>query len=141
MDIAGFAAVGLYAGLNTLILLWIALATGRLRQRTGIYIGDGGNMHLVRILRGHANALETIPVVLILMLLMAAFAAPAWVIHLFGIALTVGRFFHAMHFIAADAPGWQRRIGAGLSLLVALLAALGVIGHAIWLMAAPTAGG
>lgn len=134
MDVTGFATVGIYAGLNTLVLLWITVATGRLRRRTGIYLGDGGNPHLVRILRGHANAIEAVPIALILMLLMAAFGTPAWVIHLFGIALTVGRVLHAAHFIAADAPGWQRMIGAGLSLLVVALAALGVLGHAISLL-------
>lgn len=134
MDVAAFATVGIYAGLNALVLLWIAVATGRLRQRTRIFIGDGGNQHMIRILRGHANALETIPIALILMLLMAAFGTPTWVLHLFGIALTVGRVLHAMHFIAEDAPGWQRALGALLSMLVVAIAALGVIGHAIALL-------
>ena len=137
MDVGGIAAVGLYAGLNGLILLWIAVATGRLRGRYKIWIGDGGHPHMIRILRGHANAIETIPIVLILMILMAAFATPIWVIHLFGIALTVGRVCHALHFIAADAPKWQRQVGAGLSMLVLLLAAVGVLGHAVWLLLSP----
>jgi len=128
------AAVGLYAGLNALILIWISVSTSMLRNSLGIFVGDGGHPHLIRIMRGHANAIETVPVALILMLLMASLGAPAWVVHLFGIALTVGRVLHALHFIAEDAPRWQRFAGAGLSTLVLGLGAIGTIGHALWQM-------
>lgn len=134
MDIAGFAAVGLYAGLNTLVLLWITMATGRLRGKLKIFIGDGAHPHMIRIMRGHANAIETIPIALILMILMAVYGAPLFVIHIFGVALTLGRVLHAAHFIAADAPGWQRMAGASLSMLVLIVGGLGVLVHGVVLM-------
>ena len=134
MLVYALAIVGLYAGLNTLILLWIAASTGMLRRKYRINIGDGGHPHLIRILRGHANAMESVPMALILMLIMATMGAPLIVLHGFGIALTVGRVLHAMHFIAEDAPGWQRMIGATMSLGVLFFAALGVIGHAAVLL-------
>ncbi len=134
MLVYGLAIVGLYAGLNTLVLLWIAVSTGLLRGKYRIAIGDGGHPHLIRILRGHANAMETVPMALILMLIMATMGAPLMVLHGFGIALTVGRVLHAMHFIAQDAPRWQRQAGATLSLGVLFFAALGVIGHAVFLL-------
>ena len=58
-------------------------------------------------MRGHANAIETIPMALILLLLLALLGVPAWAIHLLGIALTVGRVLHALHF--------NRRRRAGLA--------------------------
>ncbi|MEE8439509.1 MAG: MAPEG family protein [Micropepsaceae bacterium] len=125
------AVVGLYAGLNTLILLWIAASTGKLRAKHKVSIGDGGVLHLTRILRGHANAMENVPMALILMLVMAGLQTPVFVLHGFGIVLTIGRFCHAMHFIKEDAPGWQRALGATTSMLVLGLGALGVIGHAV----------
>jgi uncharacterized membrane protein YecN with MAPEG domain len=125
------AVVGLYAGLNALILLWITGSTGLLRAKYNISIGDGGNRHMIRIMRGHANAIENVPIALILMIVMAIMGAPALALHGLGIALTVGRFLHALHFIQEDAPGWQRQIGATLSLLVVFLSALGVIGHSL----------
>jgi uncharacterized membrane protein YecN with MAPEG domain len=128
------AIVGLYAGLNTLILLWIAASTGQLRAKHKVFIGDGGVPHLTRILRGHANAMENVPMALILMLIMAGLHAPIYVLHGFGIVLTIGRFFHAMHFIKEDAPGWQRALGATTSLLLLAVGALGVIGHAAMLV-------
>jgi uncharacterized membrane protein YecN with MAPEG domain len=125
------AVVGLYAGLNALIMLWIGASTGMLRAKYKISIGDGGNLHMTRILRGHANAVENVPIALILMVIMSAMGAPALVLHGLGAALTIGRFFHAMHFIKEDAPGWQRGLGATLSILVVFLSAVGVAGHAL----------
>ena len=121
------AAVSLYAGLNALVLIGLAIQTGRIRQQVGVMTGDGGEPRLVRVMRGHANAIETIPVALILLLLLSLLGAPAWAIHALGLALTVGRVLHALHFAAADAPGWQRGAGAGLSLLVLLAGGLWAI--------------
>ncbi len=121
------AAVSLYAGLNALVLVWLAVQTGRVRQRVGVSIGDGGEPRLIRVMRGHANAVETIPTALILLLLLALLGAPAWAVHGLGLALTVGRVLHALHFAADDAPGWQRAAGAALSGLVLLAGALWAI--------------
>ena len=117
-------ALAIYAGLNTLILLWLAFQTGRVRQSEKILMGDGGNPRMIRIMRGHANAIEFIPMTLIALLVVALLGGPAWAIHGFGLLLTVGRFLHALHFTAADAPGWQRSAGTGLSILAMLGAAL-----------------
>ncbi|MFZ1682160.1 MAG: MAPEG family protein [Rhizobiaceae bacterium] len=125
------AIVGIYAALNTFILFWFDVATGKLRSKHKVSIGDGGVKHLVRILRGHANAIENMPMFFILLAIAAMLAAPNWLVHVLGVAFTVGRVLHAWHFIQEDAPGWQRGIGFGLSFLALLLAALGVLGHAI----------
>ena len=53
--------VALYAGLNGLILLWLAAAVSRIRLRTGIWLGDGGAPELVRAMRGLANFAEYVP--------------------------------------------------------------------------------
>ena len=127
------AAVALYAGLNALVLVWLSVQTGRIRQRAKVSIGDGGDPRLIRVMRGHANAIEIVPVALILLLLLALLDAPAWAMHALGLALTVGRVLHALHFTAADAPGWQRGVGFGLSALVLLVGAL-------WAIAAGLAG-
>jgi uncharacterized membrane protein YecN with MAPEG domain len=136
MNVAAFAAVGLYAALNTFILMWIAWRITRLRHRYKVWIGDGGNAHLLRAMRGHANAIENIPMALILMLVMAAMGAPLFVLHIFGVVLTAGRALHAWHFTEEDAPSWQRFAGSVSAELVLGLGALGVLGHALWMMAA-----
>lgn len=134
MNIQAFATVGIYAALNTFVLIWLAVATGQLRGRYKVLIGDGGVPHLVRVLRGHANAVENIPMMMVLMLVAAALGTPAFVLHLLGIVFTVGRVIHAWHFIQEQGAKWQRMVGFSLSFLSLLLAALGVLAHAVTLL-------
>ena len=94
-------------------------------------MGDGGNAVLIRAMRGQANFIEFAPMCLILLFAMAFLGAPAWVLHLFGIVLTVGRVLHGMHFTRPEAPGWQRSAGATLSFAALVFGAVGVIGHAL----------
>lgn len=115
------AALAFYAGMNALILFWLMAATGRTRSREKVMMGDGGSPRLIRVMRGHANAIEIVPVALILILLVALLGAPLWMVHGYGLILTLGRFFHALHFTAPDAPVWQRAAGA-LSSAILLVA-------------------
>ena len=114
---AAIGAVAVYAGLAILILIWLGVQTGRVRQAEKVYMGDGGNPRMIRIMRGHANALEFIPPTLIAMLLLALAGAPVLLIHLLGVLLIAGRFIHALHFVAANAPSWQRFAGTVFSFL------------------------
>ncbi|GGD07701.1 MAPEG family protein [Aureimonas glaciei] len=127
MTSSAVAALSLYAGLNALILFWLMVETGRTRMRERVAMGDGGNPRLIRVMRGHANAIEIVPVALILLLVLALLGAPAWAIHLLGLVLTLGRLFHAMHFIAADAPRWQRAAGALSSAVLLVVGGLWAI--------------
>ncbi len=131
MSTTSFAIVGLYTGLNALILLWISTVTSGLRGKYKVSVGDGGNKHLHRIMRGHANAVENIAILLLLMIIMAALGTPGYILHGFGLALTISRFFHAYHFIQEDAPRWQRFYSSVVTLIILLAAAAGVIGHSL----------
>lgn len=134
MNVQAFATVGIYAALNTIILMWLTTATGQLRRRYKVLIGDGGVPHMIRILRGHANAIENIPMMMVLLIIAAALGTPVYVLHLLGIVFTVGRAIHALHFIQEHGASWQRMAGFGLSFLALLLATLGVLGHALTLV-------
>ncbi len=128
---ASIAIIGLYAGLCALILLWISAKTSTLRQKYRVSVGDGGNKHLHRIMRGHSNAVENMSIILILLIIMAAMGSPSYVLHGFGAALVISRFFHAWHFIQEDAPRWQRFYSSVATLLIILTAAIGVITHSL----------
>ena len=153
MNQTAFAAVGIYAALNCFVLFWLVNATGQLRRRHKILIGDGGNAHLIRVMRGHANAAENMPIMLILLLVAAAMGAPVAAhsgrsaradaaaigtpvsaIHALGIAFTIGRVLHAQHFTLERAPQWQRSVGFMLGALSTLVAALGVLAYALVLV-------
>lgn len=130
------AAIGIYAALNMAILIWIVFATSKLRSKHKVWIGDGGVRHLIRILRGHANAAENMPMFFVLMVIAALLGMPALAAHGLGLAFTIGRALHAWHFIQEDAPAWQRGIGFGLSFLAQVVLLIGLLAHGVALMMA-----
>ena len=85
----------LYAALLALIFISLSVETIRLRRRFKISIGDGGNPHLLRAMRVHANFAEYVPLSLILLYFAEVMAAPVVLLHLLGIALLLGRVIHA----------------------------------------------
>jgi len=134
MNQSAIAAVGFYAALNVAILLWLALATSRLRRTYKVYVGDGEIPHLVRVMRGHANAVENMPMMMVLLLVAALLGTPVAVLHALGACFTVGRAIHAWHFIQERGKRWERFVGYTLGFLAMALAAIGVLGHAISIM-------
>ena len=133
--IPALSAVGIYTALNMAILLWIATETGRLRGKHKVSIGDGGVKHLIRIIRGHANAIENMPMFFIMLLVAALLGMPVVAAHVLGAVFTIGRGLHAWHFIQEDAPGWQRGGGFGLSFLAQVVLLIGLFGHGLWMLA------
>jgi len=123
-------AVGLYAGINLLILLVLAVNCSRGRLKYGISVGDDGNAEFLKVLRAHGNAVEYIPAMLVALSLIAAMGAPALVIHAIGGPFTFARIAHG-HGMTARGVSPGRRIGAGLSMLTFLLAALACIYYAL----------
>lgn len=129
------SAVGNYAALNMAILLWISVETGRLRGKHKVSIGDGGVKHLIRIIRGHANAIENMPMFFIMFIVAALIGMPLLAAHGLGLVFTIGRGLHAWHFIQEDAPAWQRGGGFMLSFLAQVVLLFGLLGHGLWTLA------
>lgn len=108
----------IYAALLTLLLLVLFLRVVRLRWVTKIGIGDGGHSGLTKAIRVHANFVETVPWVLILMMLQEQMHAnPLW-LHFYGSALILARLAHAwgLSHSAGTTPG--RAIGVLLTLIL-----------------------
>lgn len=125
-----FLAVAFYTGINGLILLTFAFRIVALRRARRIAFGDGGDAELIRLMRGQANFTECVPFALILLFLMALLGTPAWVIHLFGLPLTLARLLHASYFLRAGAPMRHRVLAAGTTFTVLGLASAGLVLHA-----------
>jgi uncharacterized protein len=129
-----FSIAALYAGLNGLILLILAIRVGRTRARTKILIGTGGNAELERAMRAHANAAEYIPMVLILIGALELSGANHVLVHGLGIALTLGRALHGWGLSHSSGLSFGRNVGVLLTMLAlgvgsiaAVCAGLGVI--------------
>lgn len=93
----------LYAAICALFIAAMVLHVATLRRRFRVGIGDGGERQLALAVRAHGNAVETIPIALILLLMLELNQGQTGVLHAFGTALIVGRFLHAF--------GLSRHIG------------------------------
>jgi uncharacterized membrane protein YecN with MAPEG domain len=118
----------LYAGVNILILLVLAVLVIMGRRRHKIVLGDGGNTAFTRAVRAHANAAEYIPAALVGLVTLALFdpATPVWLIHAAGLSLTIGRLLHAFG-LHAGALNLGRVLGVSLTLLSYVLIGGGLL--------------
>lgn len=90
-------AAALYAGVNILILLVLAVLVVGGRRKHKITLGDAGNEDFSRAVRAHGNAAEYIPAGiagLLFLALMDETVVPFWLLHAAGISLTLGRILH-----------------------------------------------
>jgi uncharacterized membrane protein YecN with MAPEG domain len=118
----------LYAGVNILLLLVLALVVVLGRRRHKIRLGDGGNEDFARAQRAHANAAEYIPAGLVGLLMLALLepAAPLWLLHAAGATLTIGRLLHGVG-LNAGMLNLGRSMGVLLTWIAYLLIGGGLI--------------
>ena len=114
----------LYAGLLAFIFLVLSWRVIQFRQR-GISLGDGGDPKMLRLIRGHANFAEYVPLILVMMGLLEIGHTSIYILHALGIGLLVSRFLHGYALSFTDRFRFGRTWGAGLTFTV--LAASGVL--------------
>lgn len=85
----------IYAALAGLIIVGLAYRVVRLRRQEHIGMGDGDNKYLRCAVRAHANAIETIPIILILMLIFEINGGKTWQLYVIGILAILARAIHA----------------------------------------------
>jgi len=125
------AITAIYAAILTLFVIFLAVRIGQQRQAHKVALGDGGVPSLQRAIRAHGNAVETIPLALILLALAESFATPGWVLHILGLLLVTGRVLHAMHMLQNRQDVTFRAAGMLLTVGMQALTALGLLGHAL----------
>ena len=121
----------LYASLNALMLVYMVLRVAKLRMARRVLLGDGGDRDLLRAIRAHGNAAETMPLAMILLALIEGSGAPVYAAHLFGAAFTLSRAAHAWHFLTPDAPLSVRRYATILSLATLTFGALALLAYGL----------
>ena len=112
-----------YAGLLGLAYLALGLRVVQFRRR-GIPLGDGGDPKMVRLIRGHANFAEYVPLILVLMLMLELGRTSLYVLHALGITLLAGRLLHGYSLSFTMHFRFGRFWGAALTFGVLLVAAL-----------------
>lgn len=85
----------LYASFCALLIVKLSMNVVALRRKHHVALGDGGHADLQAAIRIHGNAIEYIPISLILMALLELSGGPWWLLHPAGIALLTSRILHA----------------------------------------------
>jgi len=84
----------LYIVLAALLLMKLSFDVVKLRNQYRVSYGDGGFYELQTAIRVHGNAVEYIPIALILLVMMEMNGAETWMVHLSGLLLIIGRLCH-----------------------------------------------
>jgi uncharacterized protein len=116
---------GFYAALLAFLILALGLRVVVLRWRTRTGIGDGGDRGLARTIRVHGNAIEYVPLALLLMLVAELGRASPALLHGCGIALCAARVLHAVGLSRRSGATPERVAGtAGTFTVIAVLAGI-----------------
>jgi uncharacterized membrane protein YecN with MAPEG domain len=121
----------IYAASATLLILVLALRGVLKRRQQAIGLGDGGNADLQQCIRVHANALENLPLALLLLLLLELRGIPAVWLHGLGTSLIVARVLHAWGFSRRKGVSFGRFSGTLLTWGLMLAMAVMLLVHAL----------
>jgi uncharacterized protein len=105
----------LYAALQALLNLGLALHVSWVRQRDRVFLGDPPTPSVTLASRVHGNHAEYVALALVLQWLAEVSGAPAAAVHGLGIALLAGRLAHAGGAFAR--LRWLRVLGVTVTYL------------------------
>lgn len=126
-------ATSLYASLLGLLVLHLAYRIVGLRRSRQVGLGSGGDAQLEHAMRVLGNAVEYVPIALILIGLLEINGTPRWAVHTLGGTLVLARLYHAQGFGGSTGVSRGRFYGTALTWLVIALAALANLVHyVIW---------
>ena len=121
----------IYAALVALIFVWLSIRVIRYRRHNRISLGHASDNSLLKRMRAQANCAEYAPISLILLACFELTGAPSIAVHVLGVMLVAGRLLHAWGFSASPPVMAARVWSMGLTLLMILLSALGLLVHAV----------
>ena len=116
-----------YLGMLALLYIVLGLQVSRLRRGPRVLFGDGDNIKLRSAIRAHANFVEYVPLIVLMVAILEMSGMPASRVHLLMAALLVARLLHPLGMYAGP-RSLQFQIcrvgGILLTLLVMLASAL-----------------
>jgi uncharacterized membrane protein YecN with MAPEG domain len=117
----------LYAAILALIVIALAINVTVHRVRLGVPLGDGGNPLMARIVRMHGNAIEYIPIALLLMLVYELNAGSRILLHAAGIVLVLARLAQSADLWRGPIAGVGRIAGQSATWLTVAVLAIAIL--------------
>lgn len=120
----------LYAGLCTILVVFLAVRVARWRLKQRIGLGHGGDSELLMRVRAHANSVENLPLALLLLGGMELNGYPMPLIHGFGATLLLSRIGHAWGLSHSSGTSKGRVLGSVFTwLLMLAMAVFAIAGY------------
>lgn len=105
----------MYAGILAIWLMMLAINVTASRWRYRVSLGSGGDARMNRMMRVHGNAMEYIPIALLLMVIYELDGGSRTVLHIAGVTFLAARLLHAVGLAATAAPNPGRALGMVLT--------------------------
>jgi uncharacterized protein len=105
-----------YASLFALFVVILMVPVIRLRGSLRVGLGDGGNRSLHQAIRAHGNALEMIPLGLILMAIYELNRGSSTALYVFGAVFLVARLLHVWGMYSSPGTSFGRAAGTAISI-------------------------
>ena len=110
----------IYAVIAAALIIYLSFEVIKTRRRLQISVGDGNNEDMQTVQGAQSNAIEYLPISLLLLFYLEYNGASIWLIHLAGIALVTGRIVHARGLLRKN---MERRV-LGMQITIYVLIGL-----------------
>ncbi len=111
----------LYVALHAMLLLVLAALVMLQRGRYKVGLGDGGQAGLAQAIRAHGNAVEYVPIALLLLLVYEVNGGNGTLLHACGIVLLASRIAHAWGLGRSSEESIGRAVGVVGTYIVTLV--------------------
>ena len=113
----------LYASILALLVIFLAYKVVNFRQTKSVGLGDNGDKDGMRAIRVHANAVEYIPMMIILMGIYEANGGSTIMLHIIGAVAVIARILHATGLSKSAGTTFGRFVGTLLTWITTLVLA------------------
>jgi len=118
----------LYASLLALLIIFLAFKVVRFRLTKQVGIGDNGDKKGLLAIRTHANAVEYVPILILLMAIYEINGGSSLVLNIIGVLAVIARILHAFGLSRSSGKSNPRFIGTGLTWsIIITLAVLNIL--------------
>ena len=112
----------LYASLSAFLIFWLSMNVIKKRRLYKVSLGDGGNEELKTAVAAHLNAVEYIPITLLLLFTLEYNKANIGLLHGLGLVFMIGRIIHARGLLQGHLK--QRVMGMQITLYTLMTLAI-----------------